>query len=291
MTRLSESQHVSARLGLVVKRVESLYGDSDGSDELFAGYRRYYFDQFENHMRRFIPPPLRRAVFAPLGRLYPPLAWAPRVFRGKATFQSLARSPLEGYFNSVSIFRPHEKRSLFTQDFLDQVRGYDSISVFQKHYDHAPTDDLLTRIQYVDMKTYLPDDILAKVDRASMAVSLEVRAPFLDHHLMELAAAMPSSFKLQGRNGKFILKRAMEDILPHDVLYRPKQGFAVPLNRWFRKELKEMAHEEIVNREDGILDSRMLKKIWDQHQAGHYDRSPHLWSVLMYRKWRQAFTD
>ncbi len=261
----------------------------DGSDELFAGYRRYYFDQFENQMRRFVPPLLRSAVFAPLGRFYPALAWAPRVFRGKATFQSLARSPLEGYFNSVSIFRPHEKPGLFTEDFLEQVRGYDSLSVFQKHYGKAGTDDLLTRIQYVDIKTYLPDDILTKVDRASMAVSLEVRAPFLDHHLMELAASMPSSFKLQGRNGKFILKRAMQDILPHDVLHRRKQGFAVPLNRWFRGELKEMAYEEIVNRDDGILNPRMLKKMWGQHQAGHYDRSPHLWSVLMYRKWREMF--
>jgi asparagine synthase (glutamine-hydrolysing) len=261
----------------------------DGSDEHFAGYRRYYFDRFENQMRRFVPSPLRRAIFAPLGRVYPALAWAPRIFRGKATFQSLARSPLEGYFNSVSIFRPDEKRNLFAEDFLDQIRGYDSISVFQKHYDHVRTDDLLTRIQYVDIKTYLPDDILTKVDRASMAVSLEVRAPFLDHHLMELAASMPSSFKLQGRNGKFILKRAMEDILPHEVLHRRKQGFAVPLNRWFRKELKEMAYEEIVSQDDGILDSKMLKKIWDQHQAGRYDRSPHLWSVLMYRKWRAMF--
>jgi asparagine synthase (glutamine-hydrolysing) len=261
----------------------------DGSDEQFAGYRRYYFDQYENQLRKFVPPLVRQAVFAPLGRLYPALAWAPRVFRGKATFQSLARSPLEGYFNSVTIFRGDEKPRLFTGDFLKQLNGYDSISVFRKHYESAGTDDLLARIQYVDIKTYLPDDILTKVDRASMAVSLEVRAPFLDHHLMQLAASIPSSLKLQGRNGKFILKQAMAGILPDDVLHRRKQGFAVPLNRWFRKELKEMAYEEIVNAHDGILDGRMLKKIWDQHQAGRYDRSAHLWTVLMYRKWKQAF--
>lgn len=261
----------------------------DGGDENFAGYRRYYFDAYENRLRGILPASLRRAVFGPLGRFYPALAWAPRVFRGKATFQSLSRSPLEGYFNSMSIFRPDEKPRLFTPDFLGRVAGYDSISVFQQHYDRAGTDDPLTKIQYVDIKTYLPDDILTKVDRASMAVSLEVRAPFLDHHLMELAGSMPSRFKLQGANGKHILKTTMENTLPHNVLYRRKQGFAVPLAQWFRKEIKDMAYENIVDKSDGILDSKMLKKIWNQHQSGQFDRSAYLWAVLMYRKWRTAF--
>jgi asparagine synthase (glutamine-hydrolysing) len=261
----------------------------DGGDENFAGYRRYFFDQFENRLRRVAPLGLRRTIFGPLGRYYPALAWAPRVFRGKATFQSLSRSPLEGYFNSMSIFRPDEKPRLFTRDFLNQVKGYESISVFQKHYENAGTDDPLTRIQYVDIKTYLPDDILVKVDRAAMAVSLEVRAPFLDHHLMELAATIPSRFKLQGRNGKYILKKTMSDTLPDDVLYRRKMGFAVPLDHWFRKEIKDMAYENIVEQSDGILDPKLLRKVWNQHQSGQYDRSAHLWAVLMYRKWRAAF--
>src|SRR5262249_48936733 len=157
----------------------------------------------------------------------------------------------------------------------------DSISVFERHYERAGSDDPLTRIQYVDVKTYLPDDILVKVDRASMAVSLEVRAPFLDHHMMELAASMPSSLKLRGRTGKYILKKAMSPVLPHDVLYRPKQGFAVPLDRWFRKELKDMAYAEILGEADGILDPKALRRIWDQHQSGAYDRSAQLWTVLM----------
>jgi asparagine synthase (glutamine-hydrolysing) len=257
----------------------------DGGDENFAGYRRYAFDQMENRLRSFVPAAVRRPIFGPLGRIYPALAWAPRVFRGKATFQSLSRSPLEGYFNSLSIFRPDEKPQLFTGDFLREMAGYDSISVFQKHYDNAGTDDPLTKIQYVDIKTYLPDDILVKVDRASMAVSLEVRAPLLDHRLMELAASIPSRLKLKGMNGKYILKKAMSSILPHDVLYRPKQGFAVPLDHWFRKEIKEMAYENIIGQTDGILDPKLLKKIWNQHQSGQYDRSAHLWAILMYRKW------
>jgi asparagine synthase (glutamine-hydrolysing) len=261
----------------------------DGGDESFAGYRRYYFDQMENRLRGFLPAELRRAVFGPLGRAYPALAWAPRVFRGKATFQSLARSPLEGYFNSISIFRPHEKRWLLTQDFRRTLDGYDSMDLLQYHYDRAGTDDLLSRIQYVDIKTYLPDDILAKVDRASMAVSLEVRAPLLDHQLMELVAKIPSSLKLRGRTGKYIFKKAMAGVLPPEVLDRRKQGFAVPLASWFRSELRDVAHAAIFSCDDGILDKSYLKQVWDEHQRGTYDRSPHLWAVLMYRKWREAF--
>jgi asparagine synthase (glutamine-hydrolysing) len=270
-------QHVTVALG------------GDGGDENFAGYRRYLFDSFENRLRQYVPETLRRRLFGPLARWYPALAWAPRPLRGKATFQSLARSPLEGYFNSVSIFRPGEKPRLFTPEFRRALGGYDSLEVFREHYDRAGTDDPLSRIQYVDIKTYLADDILAKVDRASMAVSLEVRAPLLDHQLMEKVARIPSSFKLRGRTGKYIFKKAMEPVLPASILYRSKQGFAVPLDRWFRQDLRELAREAILSSDDGILDRTFLLKIWEQHQKRRYDRSAHLWSVLMYRRWRSRF--
>jgi asparagine synthase (glutamine-hydrolysing) len=270
-------QHVTVALG------------GDGGDETFAGYRRYYFDKIENDLRRHVPQFVRSAVFGPLGRMYPPLAWAPRVFRAKATFESLSRSPLAGYFNSVSLFRPADKQRLLTGDFKNSLAGYDSMSVLQHHYDRAETEDELARIQYVDIKTYLPDDILAKVDRASMAVSLEVRAPLLDHQLMERAATIPSSLKLRGRVGKYIFKKAIANQVPAEVLDRRKQGFAVPLNSWFRGELRELTHESLFAVDDGILDRNFLRKIWDQHQNGTYDRSSHLWAVLMYRKWRLMF--
>ena len=261
----------------------------DGGDENFAGYRRYYFDQMENRMRSWLPAGVRRAVFGPLGRHYPGLAWAPRVLRGKATFQSLSRSPLEGYFNSMSIFRPQEKERLFTSDFRKALQGYDSLEVFRHYYDRAGTEDLLSRIQYVDIKTYLTDDILAKVDRASMAVSLEVRAPLLDHKVMEQAASIPSSLKLRQTTGKYILKKTMEPILAKDALYRRKQGFAVPLDRWFRGELKDYAHDVVFSRRDGILDHSFLQTIWKQHQNKRFNRSAYLWAVLMFRKWQQMF--
>ena len=274
--------------GIARKYVTVALG-GDGGDENFAGYRRYQFDVMENRIRARVPAGIRSGIFGPLGRWYPPLAWAPRVFRAKATFQSLSRNPLEGYFNSISIFRPGEKSQLFQRDFQNQLAGYDSIEVLRHYYDRADTEDPLSRIQYVDIKTYLPDDILTKVDRASMAVSLEVRAPLLDHRLTEMAARIPSSLKLRGREGKYIFKKAMEPTLSRDILYRSKQGFAVPLAHWFRNELKEMAHETIFGVKDGILVPQYLQRIWTEHQRGVFDRSAHLWAVLMFRKWQKGF--
>ena len=185
---------------------------------------------------------------------------------------------------------PTKRRCLFTRDFQQQLADYDSLDVLRKYYDEADTTDPLSRIQYVDIKTYLPDDILTKVDRASMAVSLELRAPILDHQFMELVASIPSDLKLRGRTGKYIFKKAMEPLLPHDILYRPKQGFAIPLDRWFRGELKDLAYDLVMeSNKDGILDRNYLSMIWKQHQAGRFDRSAYLWTVLMFRKWQQVF--
>ena len=270
-------QHVTVALG------------GDGGDENFAGYRRYYFDYCENRLRGYVPASLRHGVFGVLGRYYPGLAWAPRIFRAKATFQALARSPLEGYFNSMSIFRPDEKPRLLTADFRHSLQGYDTVDVLRQYYDRADTTDPLSRVQYVDIKTYLTDDILTKVDRASMAVSLEVRAPLLDHKLMGVVASIPSSLKLRNANGKYIFKKALEPVLPREILYRKKQGFSVPLDHWFRRELRDLAHDAICSADDGILDQSYLQKIWNQHQKRQFNRSAYLWSVLMFRKWQQVF--
>ena len=126
---------------------------------------------------------------------------------------------------------------------LQQLNGYDSIDVLRYHYDRADTTDPLSRIQYVDIKTYLVDDILVKVDRASMANSLEVRCPLLDHRLMELIAQIPSGLKLHTDIGKYIFKKALEPVLPQSILQRRKLGFAVPLAEWFRGDLKDFTYE------------------------------------------------
>lgn len=261
----------------------------DGGDESFAGYRRYRFDRVENKIRRLAPASVRRAIFGPLGALYPGLAWAPRFLRAKATFQSLARSPIDGYFNSVSIFRPGEKDDLFTAEFRELLCGYDSVEVLRQYYDRADTLDPLSRIQYVDIKTYLADDILTKVDRASMAVSLEVRAPLLDHVLMETAASIPSSLKIVRNQGKYIFKKAFTPILGSETVNRTKQGFAVPLENWFRDELRDVMRDSIRSLNGGILNPTYVKNIWDEHRRGQYDRSAHLWAVVMFHRWSETF--
>jgi asparagine synthase (glutamine-hydrolysing) len=262
----------------------------DGGDENFAGYRRYYFDKRENSIRGILPAAVRQPVFGALAALYPKADWAPRIFRGKATFQNLARSPIEAYFRSVSAVHSELKEEIFNGDLRRELNGYDSLEVLRSYYNKADTADPLSRIQYVDVKTYLTDDILVKVDRASMANSLEVRAPILDHKFMELVASMPSSIKLKGINGKYIFKKTLERLLPESVLYRKKMGFGVPLAKWFRNDLKELAHGVIFSRHgSSLLDKATVEYVWQEHQCGLRDRGTELWTLLMFRLWERQF--
>ena len=260
----------------------------DGGDESFAGYRRYKLTHFENQVRSYVPDWARKGVFGPAGELYPKLGWAPRVFRAKNTLQSLARTPIDGYFHGISCCPPAMKRELLSADVQRELGGYDSAEVLREHYRRAQTDDLLSRIQYVDIKTYLVDDILTKVDRASMANSLEVRCPLLDHKLMELIARMPSSMKLRNGQGKYIFKKALERVLPAPILTRKKKGFAMPVAEWFRGELKDYAFETLIQRQDEALSGTFLTRCWNQHQRGQRDWSALLWCVLMFKSWREV---
>jgi len=168
-----------------------------------------------------------------------------------------------------------------------ELGGYTSLEVFRKHFANAPSHPL-SAIQYVDMKTYLVDDILTKVDRASMAHSLEVRVPILDHEFMELAAGIPPGLKLNGKEGKYIFKKALEEKLPHDILYRSKMGFSIPLSQWFKRELKPVFEESVLHnnaKSQDFLDMDTVKKIWREHQSGARERSPELWSILFFEKW------
>ncbi len=261
----------------------------DGGDENLAGYRRYQMDRQENRLRAFLPLKARRLIFGPLGRIYPKMDWAPQFVRAKTTFQSLARDPLEGYFESMSTFRSYEKSFIFSDDMRAHLGGYRTIEVFRDHYNNANTEDLLSRIQYLDVKTYLTDDILTKVDRASMANSLEVRCPLLDHRLMELVARMPSRLKLHRGSGKYLFKKAMHGLLPDSIINRSKMGFAIPLAEWFRSGIHDYAQEYLIGRTDPFLSSSFIHKMWKQHQSGVRDRSNELWNVLMFRLWLQRF--
>lgn len=257
----------------------------DGGDEVFAGYRRYRWHQNAQRLRALLPGFLRGPVFGALGRAYPALARGPRLLRAKATLESLARDPVEAYFDTVCAIPEAVRRPLFSPEHRRSVGDYRAIDLLRSHIGRAQTDDPLSQIQYADMRTYLPGDILTKVDRASMARSLEVRVPLLDHDLVQWAAGLPAACKLNHGEGKVLLKKAMEPYLPHDILYRPKMGFAVPLAAWFRGPLKERVCAIVTGGrlvETGLFDGAGLRALVDRHQAGAADHSAALWALTMF---------
>ena len=266
----------------------------DGGDESFGGYRRYRLHLMEERMRQALPASLRQPLFGLLGRVYPKADWAPRMFRAKTTFEGLARDSVEAYLHSVSILRRPQRQALYSAAFRRQLGGYDASAVFERHAAKAGTDDPLALIQYLDLKTYLVGDINTKVDRASMAHSLEVREPLMDHPLLEWLATLPSGLKVRGNEGKFLLKKAMEPLLPNDVLYRPKMGFAVPLGRWFRGPLKQRVRDAVLGERllgTGWFEPDMLRRLVDQHQAGSHNHSAPLWTLLMFEAFLRNVVD
>ena len=261
----------------------------DGGDENFAGYRRHRFDWLENRWRSLIPGFIRRPLLGALAEIYPATARLPRPLRAKATLRNLAAGPAEAYFNSVYGAMAFERDALLGERLRENLHGYDPFTVFDDLYRRAPADDALGRAQYVDLKLYLADDILTKVDRMSMAVGLEVRCPLLDRELMELAARMPAGVKLRGGEGKAIFKRAMRGLLPDEVLRRRKRGFVVPIGEWLRGELREFARSRLFDAraDDGWLRVAALRDLWEDHQAGRRDYSRALWAVLIFRIWQE----
>jgi asparagine synthase (glutamine-hydrolysing) len=257
----------------------------DGGDEHFAGYRRYRWHMNEERLRSRLPLGFRRPLFGTLGRLYPKADWAPRVFRAKTTFQSLARNAVEAYMHTVSHTTDEQRAAMFSPRLKRELQGYRAMETLRDHAARAGTDDPLSLIQYLDTKTYLVGDILTKVDRASMAHSLEVRVPMLDHKFVEWAASVPSGYKLKGQEGKYILKKALEPYLPNDVLYRPKMGFGVPLAKWFRGPLKDRLRSSVTKGglvDSGLFDPAYLEQLVNQHQSGRRDHSTVLWALMMF---------
>lgn len=256
----------------------------DGGDENFAGYRRYRWHAWESRLRSHLPLWLRRPLFGTLGRLYPKADWAPRLLRAKTTLQALARDNVEAYFHTVSTTSKTLRMRLYSDAFKRELQGYDALSVFRAYARSAPTNDPLSMAQYLDFKTYLPGDILTKVDRASMAHSLEVRVPLLDHRFVEWASSLPPNMKLRGGMGKYIFKKAMEPDLPRDVLYRHKMGFAVPMATWLRGPLAPRVRSALLDgaiANTGYFRHDALEELLRQHASGQRDHSAALWNLLM----------
>ena len=174
---------------------------------------------------------------------------------------------------------------MLADSFRRELQGYRAIEVLRRHAAKAPKGEPLSFVQYLDMKTYLVGDILTKVDRASMAHSLEVRVPLLDHQLMEWLSGLAPDLKLRGREGKYLFKKALEAHLPHEILYRPKMGFSVPLAGWFRGPLRQRVKQAVLGpvlMESGYFNPRFLREMVADHQSGARDYGVPLWSLLMF---------
>ena len=254
----------------------------DGADEAFAGYRRHRMFVGEERARRFLPGPLGQAVGA-VGDLYPKLDWAPRVLRAKTTLQALGQGSGAAYANAVGVTPEAIRRRIFTAP----LHGHVAEERYVRAFAEAPARDPLSRAQYADLKIWLPGDILTKVDRASMAVSLEAREPLLDHRLVEFAATLPARMRLRGGTGKWLLKRALQHRLPRDILYRPKMGFVTPISAWFRGPLADeaarIAHGSALA-ETGWFDAAEIARLAAAHRTGRAEHGRLLWQLLMLDK-------
>jgi asparagine synthase (glutamine-hydrolysing) len=267
----------------------------DGGDEIFAGYQwRYGLNLLEGRIRGFIPTALRRGVLGPLSRLWPKMDRLPRPLRWKFLLRNLSLEPEAAYFHDVSLFTPGDKEELLSGSLRRVLTDYDPFTTFRKHFDRVQEIEPLDRILYVDLKTWLPNDILVKMDRMAMANSLEVRSPLLDHKVIEFAASLPPDLKYRGRISKYFLKRYTERRAPASVIHRPKMGFSVPLAAWLRRDLRSSAMELILSDrsvERGYFRPERLRELWRRHQEGVGDHSHQLWALMMLELWHRLFVD
>jgi asparagine synthase (glutamine-hydrolysing) len=258
----------------------------DGGDEGFGGYEKYQTELVEERVRRNVPRPvlslLNRTAHGRSGTL----ARKVRSLTGSALLD-----PAMAFYRTNSFISDQDLDGLLAGSIRAACRGYDPSEHTTRHWRRLQGADHVTRMLYTDLKTYLPGDILVKVDRMSMAHSLEVRAPLLDYQVLEFAATLPSSWKIKGRDKKYILKETFGRFLPEGILHRRKHGFTVPLDTWFRGELKEMAARSLfdASRMAQYFDLGYLRRIWDRHQARKENQGTLLWSLLMFALWEREY--
>ena len=256
----------------------------DGGDEVFAGYRRYRWHTLVESVRRLLPAGVRRHAIGTLARLYPKLDRAPRWLRAKHTLTELSLDSALGYARTVIKVQGERRRALFSPSLAAALDGHDPTARFSDLMDAARTDDALAQAQYADLHTWLPGDILTKVDRASMANSLEVRAPFLDHDVVAWGFSLPAALKLRGGEGKYLLKHALEPLLPRAVLYRPKQGFASSPAAVFRTQAGRLRGRLLGEAMGGcgLFAPAAIARLIEEHEAGAFDHSAPLWLLLVF---------
>lgn len=262
----------------------------DGGDELFAGYDRYIVNYKRRHFE-MIPDWVGRIY---RNHVYPRL---PLDVKGRKLAWNLTLKTRERYLDGVSFLPAAQRdRGLFSEDFAANTRDRtDPFHQFEKYYDHAPATDLLSRLMYLDTKTYLPADILTKVDRMSMANSLEMRCPILDHVFVEWVAGLPLKYKFRNGTRKFMFKRLAERLgIPPELLNRPKQGFSMPLVHWMRNELKPMLVEMLLEPrtlQRGYFKPEAIRSLLEEHFRGRRNHSGVLWILLVFELWHRNFLE
>ncbi len=279
-------------LSQFARRFVKVVLSGDGGDEALAGYRRYRFDQYEEAVRRCLPGFLRRGLIAPLAAMYPSRAWMPQVLRAGATLRNLAADAPTAHALSVSTLAPREVSALLSRDIAREIDDYDPLDHARERYHRCDAPDHLSKCQYVDMKLGLTDGILTKVDRASMAHALEVRSPMLDHRFWEFAWSIPPKWRIRDRAGKYPLRRLVERHVNARVARRPKTGFEVPLDAWFRGPLRDRFSDELLG-PNALLrawfEPKAIKRVWRDHLAGRHRHGPTLWKLAMFEAWCRRY--
>jgi asparagine synthase (glutamine-hydrolysing) len=261
------------------RRVKAVLS-GDGGDELFAGYTRYLRHHQQRSLRRFTMNGYVRSLVHATGVL-----GGPRV---RAIADNLTSTHLRAHYLDVAWFDPASTLTLFSDDFREQLNGYDPFGVVRDHFAECMYDDPLSRSQYVDLKTWLADGVLCKADRASMACGLEVRVPMLDRPFVETVARLPEHLKIRHGQGKFALRRAFEPVLGEDVAARSKRGFEVPLDEWFEGPLRAVLHDTVLSNRSRIgewLDIKAVDHVRLQLQRGRRGIGARLWALLMLELW------
>lgn len=264
----------------------------DGGDESFGGYTfRYLPHKMESGLRAAIPVPLRRAIFGALGSAWPASSKLPKPLRLKTILENLSVGDAEAFYSDLAWLRNDTRSTLYSADFMAQLKGFTPMETVQPYYAGSDAVDALGRAQYTDINFYMTDDVLMKVDRMSMAHSLEVRSPLMDHRIIEFAARLPTSLKVDARHGKLVLRSAAARRVPAEILNQPKRGFSIPAARWLRNELRPLAESIILDRSrffSNVLDGRKVKQMWDEHLNGSRDHSVFLWGLMMLGMWEQT---